>query len=308
MQTLSVSTTLVLLHFSSFASGKFCTTKTYSLLDTVDNDLVLCPQPGEPAHWRDCCGTASSRRCCADSRLFEDDDDRDPLWNTLHKEYDLDDIFDEDAAESRIERGRHLLSDYNYDLDDIEDATESRIEGGRHLLSAQKLRPTPQARIGRTSIGKFVGIIISIVVFTFIVILLCCCCIPCCFCAKKRSLNSGGVVHSQGPGSGQPQSGVQTSYSSPSQYPTQQHGPGQYPQQQQVPSPAQPPQPYSDLPPPYPGPPVQGYPPQMSAASGYPPQMSATPGYPPQMSGGYPPAPGYAEYAEKQPAFNPNMQ
>ena len=40
-----------------------------------------------------------SRRCCADSRLFEDDDDRDPLWNTLHNDYDLDDIFDEDAAE-----------------------------------------------------------------------------------------------------------------------------------------------------------------------------------------------------------------
>ena len=123
-----------------------------------------------------------------------------------------------------------------------------------------------------------------------------------------------------------PQSGVQTSYSSPGQYPTQQHGPGQYPLQQQVrlhhqkdieawlfypfllqvPSPAQMP-PYSDLPPPYPGPPVQmsgpGYPPQM---------MSGGPGYPQMMSGGQ--APGYAvqstvpEYAEKQPAFNPNMQ
>ena len=132
-----------------------------------------------------------------------------------------------------------------------------------------------------------------------------------------------------------PQSGVQTNYSSPGQYPTQQHGPGQYPMQHQVshdqktrivtrtprmyfqaPPPAQP-QPYSDLPPPYPGPPAQGYQPQMTENPGYPPQMTGNPGYPPQMTGnpgyplqmtgGYPPAPGY-ESNEKQPAFNPNMQ
>ena len=108
---------------------------------------------------------------------------------------------------------------------------------------------------------------------------------------------------------------------SPSQYPTQHHAPAQYPLHQvlllssssttnfnsQVP-PAQP-QPYSDLPPPYPGPPAQGYPPVMSGAPGYPPQVSE--GYPPVQ--GYPPAPGYGaqnmpEYQEKQPAFNPNMQ
>ena len=114
-----------------------------------------------------------------------------------------------------------------------------------------------------------------------------------------------------------PQSVVQPNYSSPGQYPTQQHGPGQYPMQHQVshgqwnrivrkthpmyfqaPTPAQP-QPYSDLPPPYPGPPAQGYPPQ----------MTGNPGYPPQMTGGYPPAPGYeVQSSEKQPAFNPNMQ
>ena len=145
------------------------------------------------------------------------------------------------------------------------------------------------------NIGRFVGIIISMVVFIFVATLLCCCCIPCCFCAKKRNLNRGGIVHSQAPGPVLPQSGVQTNYSSPSQYPTQQQGPCQYPpQHHQVPSPAQM-QPYSDLPPPYPGPPVP----------------IPGPGYP-QMSTGQ--APGYGDqgtvpdYMEKQPAFNPNMQ
>ena len=132
------------------------------------------------------------------------------------------------------------------------------------------------------NISKFVGIIISLVVFIFVVTLLCCCCIPCCYCAKKRNLNREGVVHSQAPGAVLLQSGVQ-------------QGPGQYPQHQQVPTPAEM-QPYSDLPPPYPGPPVQ---------------MSG-PGYPQMMSAGQ--APGYGDqstvpdYMEKQPAFNPNMQ
>jgi len=295
MRTLSISATIVTFYFSSIVSGKLCTTKTYTLLDTVSNDHIICPQLGHPEHWTECCGTESSRRCCpGDNRLFD--------------------------AERKLRSQRDYFGDDDdLDLDDLfdEDFSESRIEGGRHLLSAEQQLPTPQARIGTSSsIGKFVGIIISVVVFIFIVTLVCCCCIPCCFCAKKRSLRSAGVVHSQAAGSG-----VQDNYSSPGQYPTQQHGPGQYPLQHQAPPPAQS-QPYSDLPPPYPGLPAQGYPQQMQGNSGYTPQMTENPGYPPQMTGnpGYPPVMtgnpgyppqmtgGYPQSNEKQPAFNPNMQ
>jgi len=255
MQTLSASATLVICYFSFSVSGKLCPTKTYSLLDTVSNDHIICPQPGEPAHWTECCGTVSSRRCCpGNNRLHDENGKVKRDYDNYYEDYDLDDldeIFDSDVAEN---------------------------------------------------IGQFVAIIITVVVIIFVVTLLCCCCVPCCLCAKRRNLNRGGVVHSR-PGT-VPQ---QTAVTSPSQYPTQQHGPSQYPMQQQVPTPAQP-QPYSDLPPPYPGPPVQGYPPQMPAGPGYSAQMPAGPGYPPQMSGGHPPAPGYSEYTEKQPAFNPNMQ
>jgi len=291
MQVFSVSTTLIICYLFFSVSGKLCPTKTYSLLDTVSNDHIICPRPGEPSHYTECCGTVSSRRCCpGNNRLFDEDRKKRVGRQDFYGggNDDLFDVFDEDS--------RHRAFDDEAEM----------IEGGRHLLSAERLRPTAQARIGRSSsVGKFVAIIIGVVVFIFVGTLLCCCCIPCCFCAKKRNLNRGGIVHSQATGPAPPQSGVQTSYSGPSQYPTQQHGPGQYPLQQQVPSPAQMP-PYSDLPPPYPGPPVHmsgpGYPPQM---------MSEGPGYP-QMSGGQ--APGYGvqstvpEYAEKQPVFNPNMQ
>jgi len=266
MKVFSVSTTLVICYLSFSVSGKLCPTKTYSLLDTVSNDHIICPRPGEPSHYTECCGTVSSRRCCPGNNRLHDEDEKMRAGRQDFFGGGDDDFFDA------------------FDVDPIHRAFDDEAD----------------------RVGKFVAIIIGVVVFIFVVTLLCCCCIPCCFCAKRRNLNRGGVVHSQATGPAQPQSGVQTSYSSPGQYPTQQNGPGQYPLQQQVPSPAQMP-PYSDLPPPYPGPPVQmsgpGYPPQM---------MSGGPGYPQMMSGGQ--APGYAvqstvpEYAEKQPAFNPNMQ
>ena len=46
---------------NSDVSGKLCPTKTYSLLDTVSTDHIICPRPGEPSHYTECCGTVSSR-------------------------------------------------------------------------------------------------------------------------------------------------------------------------------------------------------------------------------------------------------
>lgn len=258
MQPLSVSLAIVICSLtSSTVSGKLCPTKTYSLLDTISNDHIICPQPEDPEHWTECCGTESSRRCCPhNSRLFDEG----------QGERNRRDFFGDD-------------DDDVFDLD-VDDAVEG--------------------------IGKFIAIIITIIIFIFVVVLLCCCCLPCCLCAKMRTKNRAGVIHSGPPAPAGAELQTGAPGVSPSQYPTQHHAPAQYPLHQ-VP-PAQP-QPYSDLPPPYPGPPAQGYPPVMSGAPGYPPQVSE--GYPPVQ--GYPPAPGYGaqnmpEYQEKQPAFNPNMQ
>jgi len=130
-------------------------------------------------------------------------------------------------------------------------------------------------------VAKFIGIAVGLTAFFIVCTILCCCCAPCCFFAKRRRVTRG-VIHN------------------PPQAATTGNGP--YPVQMTQtntnypPQPSQPPQPYSDLPPPYPGPPAGGW---------------SAPAY---DQGGYPPAPGVqapmmtTEYTQKQPAFNPNMQ
>ena len=134
-----------------------------------------------------------------------------------------------------------------------------------------------------SSIMKFVGIIIGIIIFLVVVTLLCCCCLPCCLCARR---NKRGVIH------GQPVINQQEPHQQGQQgYPLQQGQQGYplqpgYPAQQPGGLPPhvgyQPPHHYSDLPPPYPGPPIQ--------EQGYPPVMVAP-----------------EDAQVKQPAFNPNM-
>jgi len=131
---------------------------------------------------------------------------------------------------------------------------------------------------------KFVGIVIGLVILLVVVSIICCCCLPCCFLAKRRT--RGGVVHG-------PATTHDPGYPAQQAVPLNQHSAqgGAYPaHSSQLPQSAYPPQSmYS--------PPPQGV---------YPPQ-GAPPGYsdnPPPYPG--PPAQGYQDYPTKQPAYNPN--
>lgn len=155
-------------------------------------------------------------------------------------------------------------------------------------------------------IMEIVGTIIGLIVFVVIVTVVCCCCLPCCCLAKRRNVTRG-VIHSQAPAT--------TVTIQSGGYPVQQTGgyPVQPPAQPYPPQP-QAQQQYTDLPPPYPGPPLDGgYPGggvQPQPMQGYP-----AGGYPPYPQPGQPPYPPNQseplmspEYSQKQPAFNPNMQ
>ena len=100
--------------------GKLCPTKTYSLLDTISNDHIICPQPEDPEHWTECCGTESSRWewgqgpewliqsdwfwCCRrcfphNSRLF-DEDQGERNRRDFFGDDDDDDVFDLDVDDA----------------------------------------------------------------------------------------------------------------------------------------------------------------------------------------------------------------
>jgi len=256
----------------SLTGAELCQTKRYLLLDSQDIDYKSCPGPGDPAHFTQCCPgpSWSDRECCPEkqyrqSAWYSNDDDDDDDEDMIY------DFFNDDDAENRLINGRRRVErEASYSKDSYESL------------------PTPQSRLGGKSIVKFVGVIIGVLMFIVVVTLVCCCCLPCCLCAKRRT--NRGVVHGSAESAGQQgyhlQQGYPVQQTGVSPGPTGYNPPPQQQQQQQQ---------YSDLPPPYPGLPVQGY------GQAAPPVQGYGPGYPPVM-----PTPEYSSVS-KQPPFNPNM-
>lgn len=78
----------LLLLFVSASLADTCEEKSRSLYDS--NTRVLnCPEPGDPSHFSGCCGPSWDKTCCAESDLFNRNND-----------FDFDDF--DDAAESVV--------------------------------------------------------------------------------------------------------------------------------------------------------------------------------------------------------------
>jgi len=260
---------LLVLTTLATSESKLCTIRSSSIFDTEDTSYIPCPGVDDPSYFTDCCGPSWDRKCCAAKSLINWGDENDDPFDL--SEADIPEEVEKLAIDNFLHIGPKTMAPIQ---------THASIE----------TLPEP-LELGGKSIMKFVGIVIGLVILLVVVSIICCCCLPCCFLAKRRT--RGGVVHG-------PATTHEPGYPAQQAVPLNQHSAqgGAYP-----PHSTQPPQ--SAYPPQnmYSPPPQGAYTPQ-----GAYPTPGAPPGYsdnPPPYPG--PPAQGYQDYPTKQPAFNPNM-